>query len=819
MSSRRNFAVCGLALVAVMTMVACGQVDTGGSAAVPVVLCAEVNDHPDCVASGLQDVDDGTHDVQPALDDVEEGTIDARPARDVTRDDIDVRDVTEQDDAPDGDDLDDASPDADVNPDADVDPDTSTCHDDDPSCAPTCDDGVQNGDETDIDCGGTDCAPCELQERCERGVDCVSDTCIEGICVPSTCTDGVQNGNETDIDCGGSCRPCTAGQRCEAPVDCVPPTFLDWSPCGDFLSTCGESGTRTRHGVATHCVSGVCVAEPTSETGTCTRDTTDSVCGALESTEWTPCGGFAGSCGTDGTQSRTVTTYTCRNQACTRNVETESSPCTRDTEGTICGEVDNGPWSACSGFEGVCGNTGTQTREVSGYTCSSGVCSLESNIVSQACTRDTDDITCGETEIGPWTECSYGGTCATYGLRTRSVTTRQCESGACSSTIVIESETCTRDVLGTTCGTTQVGSWSACASASGDCSDIGTQSRTVTTYSCSGGTCAASSSTESRSCELDSNGATCDTTVYGSWSVCSGFVGTCGDTGTRTRAVTTRTCGDGTCNANTTMQTGTCTRDTHGVMCGTTVYGSWSDCVASSGLVCSTSGTRSRAVTTYTCAGGTCTAHATTETVPCTRYTNGMSCGDAVYGAWGPCGGFSGICGTVGFRTRAVTTYMCGSGLCQAMTTTDSEECTRATQGMTCSAVQYGSWSACSYPSTCATTGTRTRSVTTYTCSSGTCQTNTTTESGTCTRNTEGETCASTTTNHGACFPAGHECSTLGNQTTTTTTYTCNGGSCQGNSTSSSQSCVPLNECAPCWADGAGVCLAGSCRQGVVCDD
>jgi hypothetical protein len=57
---------------------------------------------------------------------------------------------------------------------------------------PTCNDGIQNGNETGIDCGGTDCDPCV---------------------VPPTCNDGIQNGNETGIDCGGSdCEACDDGE-------------------------------------------------------------------------------------------------------------------------------------------------------------------------------------------------------------------------------------------------------------------------------------------------------------------------------------------------------------------------------------------------------------------------------------------------------------------------------------------------------------------------------------------------------------------------------------------------------------------------------
>lgn len=53
---------------------------------------------------------------------------------------------------------------------------------------PTCTDGVQNGSETGVDCGGPDCAACP------------------------TCNDGIQNGSETGVDCGGpDCAPCGGG--------------------------------------------------------------------------------------------------------------------------------------------------------------------------------------------------------------------------------------------------------------------------------------------------------------------------------------------------------------------------------------------------------------------------------------------------------------------------------------------------------------------------------------------------------------------------------------------------------------------------------
>lgn len=65
----------------------------------------------------------------------------------------------------------------------------SSCGKDDSSAGTaTCTDGIQNGTETGVDCGGTSCNPCGAGS--------------------SSCTDGIQNGNEDGVDCGGGCPPC-----------------------------------------------------------------------------------------------------------------------------------------------------------------------------------------------------------------------------------------------------------------------------------------------------------------------------------------------------------------------------------------------------------------------------------------------------------------------------------------------------------------------------------------------------------------------------------------------------------------------------------
>ena len=53
----------------------------------------------------------------------------------------------------------------------------------DPDPGPTCDDGVQNGRETDVDCGAGDgCPKCGSGESCENPGDCRSHWCEDGIC-------------------------------------------------------------------------------------------------------------------------------------------------------------------------------------------------------------------------------------------------------------------------------------------------------------------------------------------------------------------------------------------------------------------------------------------------------------------------------------------------------------------------------------------------------------------------------------------------------------------------------------------------------------
>ena len=98
--------------------------------------------------------------------------------------------------------------------------DSGVCADDGTCAPPACDDGVQNGDETGVDCGGS-CPACDDGRGCNEPSDCASGVCEDGVCQEPACDDGVQNGDETDVDCGGSCPACDDGGGCGDADDCV----------------------------------------------------------------------------------------------------------------------------------------------------------------------------------------------------------------------------------------------------------------------------------------------------------------------------------------------------------------------------------------------------------------------------------------------------------------------------------------------------------------------------------------------------------------------------------------------------------------------
>jgi hypothetical protein len=68
----------------------------------------------------------------------------------------------------------------------------------------TCGDGVQNGTETDVDCGGASCPRCAVGKKCSSRSDCATSLCVGGVC--KSCVDGNECGLQADGATNCFCR-------------------------------------------------------------------------------------------------------------------------------------------------------------------------------------------------------------------------------------------------------------------------------------------------------------------------------------------------------------------------------------------------------------------------------------------------------------------------------------------------------------------------------------------------------------------------------------------------------------------------------------
>ncbi len=83
-----------------------------------------------------------------------------------------------------------------------------------------CYDHVKDADESDGDCGGATCVLCAVGRVCASDADCASTACdvVSLACIGSQCTDHHQDGMESAVDCGGGCPSCAIGQHFATPA-------------------------------------------------------------------------------------------------------------------------------------------------------------------------------------------------------------------------------------------------------------------------------------------------------------------------------------------------------------------------------------------------------------------------------------------------------------------------------------------------------------------------------------------------------------------------------------------------------------------------
>jgi len=77
------------------------------------------------------------------------------------------------------------------------------------NCIPSCDDGILNGDETSIDCGGGTCDSCSNGGSCQINSDCSSGICASGVCAFDAQCGQPCDGDDADL-CEEGVNECTS---------------------------------------------------------------------------------------------------------------------------------------------------------------------------------------------------------------------------------------------------------------------------------------------------------------------------------------------------------------------------------------------------------------------------------------------------------------------------------------------------------------------------------------------------------------------------------------------------------------------------------
>ena len=92
----------------------------------------------------------------------------------------------------------------------------------------TCDDGLRNGDETDVDCGGSCATKCGKKAACSVDEDCLGSLyCRDATCWANRCSDGVTcliACSRSDEACQTDCResmPSATGENASALFTCA----------------------------------------------------------------------------------------------------------------------------------------------------------------------------------------------------------------------------------------------------------------------------------------------------------------------------------------------------------------------------------------------------------------------------------------------------------------------------------------------------------------------------------------------------------------------------------------------------------------------
>jgi hypothetical protein len=278
--------------------------------------------------------------------------------------------------------------------------------------------------EIDVDCGNGICPACEADKHCLNDGNCASNHCQNGFCQEPTCSDQYQNQGEVDVDCGGPCPKCPNGSHCEQNLDCLE-------------NTCGTVDFQR-----------VCLG-PTCHDGFQNGNETDRDCG----------GSCAANCApgqhclvTDDCDSSFCINEVCAQVSCTDHVangnETDvdcGGPCLACSNGLLCtgnGDCRSGFCNAshrcaqptCNDHVKNGGESDVDCGGVSCLSCDTGlVCFGNADCATNACNGHCFEASCSDHMMNGWeagVDC--GGPCATKcPLNTPCHHHEDCDSGTC----------------------------------------------------------------------------------------------------------------------------------------------------------------------------------------------------------------------------------------------------------------------------------------------------------------------------------------------------------------------------------------------------
>lgn len=275
---------------------------------------------------------------------------------------------------------------------------------------PSCMDGMKDGSETGVDCGGPICGACSNGQMCAAAGDCASGFCSSGVCAacgadancPSTsfcdtstgkCTADNTNGTSCtgnaqctsghcadgvccDTACSGTCNACSAAKKgmgldgvCEALSSGIDPDnecpTTSPSSCGT-TGTCDGAGACAFYPASTQCAPASCIGTTLSPADSCNG------MGACVDAGSMSCNGFICNPTADACLSSCIGDADCaagnyctfggqclpkqgNGASCTQNKQCTSNAC---VDGTCCGSASCGTCQACNvpGSLGACAN-------------------------------------------------------------------------------------------------------------------------------------------------------------------------------------------------------------------------------------------------------------------------------------------------------------------------------------------------------------------------------------------------------------------------------------------------------------------------------